>query len=148
MWCWGTAWANTRRHVWPGFSASRAGRGRLFGSLPEGGRMVAVFTDAKHVEEVANEFPRVSVAAYNGPNTVLSGPGADLEQIVSDGGNDGILCTWLETSHAFHSELLDPVLGEFESYAAQLEFATPTLPLVCNRTGAVLTPQTPIDAPY
>ncbi len=35
-----------------------AERGRLFGSLPEGGRMVAVFTDAKHVEEVASEFPR------------------------------------------------------------------------------------------
>ena len=60
-----------------------AERGRLFGSLPEGGRMVAVFTDAKHVEEVAGEFPRVSVAAYNGPNTVLSGPGEDLEQIVA-----------------------------------------------------------------
>ncbi len=28
-----------------------AERGRMFGSLPEGGRMVAVFTDAKHVEE-------------------------------------------------------------------------------------------------
>ena len=60
-----------------------AERGRLFGSLPDGGRMVAVFADAKYVEEIANEFPRVSVAAYNGPNTVLSGPGADLEQIVA-----------------------------------------------------------------
>ena len=58
-----------------------AERGRMFGSLPEGGRMVAVFTDAKHVEEIASEFPRVSVGAYNGPNTVLSGPGEDLEQI-------------------------------------------------------------------
>ena len=66
-----------------------AERGRLFGSLPEGGRMVAVFTDAKHVEEVADEFPRVSVAAYNGPNTVLSGPGEDLEQIVARFGDDG-----------------------------------------------------------
>ena len=63
-------------------------------------------------------------------------------------GDEGIRCTWLETSHAFHSELLDPVLDEFESYAAQLEFAVPTLPLVCNRTGAVLTAQTPLDAQY
>jgi acyl transferase domain-containing protein len=55
-----------------------AERGRLFGSLPAGGRMVAVFTDPKHVEQVAGEFPRVSVGAYNGPNTVLSGPGEDL----------------------------------------------------------------------
>ena len=60
-----------------------AERGRLFGSLPEGGRMVAVFADAKHVEEIAGEFPRVSVGAYNGPNTVLSGPGEDLEQVVA-----------------------------------------------------------------
>jgi acyl transferase domain-containing protein/acyl carrier protein len=125
-----------------------AERGRLFGSLPDGGRMVAVFADAKHVEEIANEFPRVSVAAYNGPNAVLSGPGADLEQIVARCGNDGIRCSWLETSHAFHSELLEPVLGEFESYAARLQFAVPTLPLVCNRTGAVLTAETPLDAQY
>ncbi|WAJ43665.1 SDR family NAD(P)-dependent oxidoreductase [Mycobacterium sp. Aquia_216] len=125
-----------------------AQRGRMFGSLPEGGRMVAVFTDAKHVEEIAGEFPRVSVGAYNGPNTVLSGPGEDLEQVVARFADDGIRCTWLETSHAFHSELLDPVLDEFESYAAQLEFAAPTLPLVCNRTGTVLTAQTPLDAGY
>ncbi len=125
-----------------------AERGRLFGGLPDGGRMVAVFADAKYVEEIANDFPRVSVAAYNGPNTVLSGPGADLEQIVARGGSDGIRCSWLETSHAFHSELLEPVLGEFESYAARLQFAVPTLPLVCNRTGAVLTAETPLDAQY
>lgn len=125
-----------------------AERGRMFGSLPEGGRMVAVFTDAKHVEQNAGEFPRVSVGAYNGPNTVLSGPGEDLERIVERFADEGIRCTWLQTSHAFHSELLDPILDEFESYAAQLQFATPTIPLVCNRTGAVLTGQTPIDAQY
>ncbi len=125
-----------------------AERGRMFGSLPEGGRMVAVFADPKHVEAVSGEFPRVSVAAYNGPNTVLSGPGEDLEQIVAKFGDEGTRCTWLQTSHAFHSELLDPVLDEFESYAAQLRFAAPTMPLVCNRTGAVLTAQTPLDAQY
>ena len=125
-----------------------AERGRLFGSLPAGGRMVAVFTDATQVEQAASDHPRVSVAAYNGPNTVLSGPGEDLEPIVARFSEDGIRCTWLETSHAFHSELLEPVLDEFESYAAQLTFNVPTLPLVCNRTGAVLTADTPLDARY
>jgi acyl transferase domain-containing protein/NADPH:quinone reductase-like Zn-dependent oxidoreductase/acyl carrier protein len=125
-----------------------AERGRLFGNLPEGGRMAAVFADAQQVERAADEFPRVSVAAYNGPNTVLSGPGVDLEQIVARFSGDGIRCTWLDTSHAFHSELLDPALDEFESYAKGFEFAVPTLPLVCNRTGAVLTAETPLDAQY
>ncbi len=125
-----------------------AERGRLFGSLPEGGRMVAVFADAQKVERVAEEFPHISVAAYNGPNTVLSGPGADLEEIVAKLTGDGLRCTWLDTSHAFHSELLDPVLDEFETYAKGFEFAVPYLPLVCNRTGAVLTADTPLDAQY
>ncbi|MGA8328579.1 MAG: SDR family NAD(P)-dependent oxidoreductase, partial [Mycobacterium sp.] len=125
-----------------------AERGRLFGSLPEGGRMVAVFAEPKRVEEVANEFPRVSVGAYNGPNTVLSGPGEDLKEVVTKFGEDGIRCSWLHTSHAFHSELLEPVLGEFEAYASQFTFAVPTLPLVCNRTGAILTAETPLDAQY
>ncbi len=125
-----------------------AERGRMFGSLPEGGRMVAVFTDAKLVEQLAADQPRVSVAAYNGPNTVLSGPGEELEALVARFAGDGIRCTWLETSHAFHSELLDPVLDEFEAYAGQLAYAPPIVPLVCNRTGAVLTAQTPLDAAY
>src|SRR5262249_14729795 len=60
----------------------------------------------------------------------------------------GIRCTWLDTSHAFHSELLEPALDEFESYARGFEFAVPTLPLVCNRTGAVITAETPLDAKY
>jgi acyl transferase domain-containing protein/NADPH:quinone reductase-like Zn-dependent oxidoreductase/acyl carrier protein len=125
-----------------------AERGRLFGSLPTGGRMVAVFADPKLVEQVAGEFPKVSIGAYNGPNTVLSGPGEDLEQVVAKFSEDGVRCTWLETSHAFHSELLEPVLDEFEAFASQFEFAVPTLPLVCNRTGAILATDTPLDAQY
>lgn len=125
-----------------------AERGRLFGSLPAGGRMVAVFANPQYVEDAAEAFPRVSVGAYNGRNTVLSGPGEDLEQIVANCSQDGARCTWLETSHAFHSELLDPVLDEFEAFAAQFDYAVPTRPLVCNRTGAVLTADTPIDALY
>ena len=125
-----------------------AERGRLFGSLPAGGRMVAVFADPEYVERAAAEFPRVSVGAYNGRNTVLSGPAEDLDQIVAACSQEGTRCTWLETSHAFHSELLDPVLDEFESYAGQFSFAAPTMPLVCNRTGTVLTTETPIDGQY
>ncbi|MDA4110886.1 type I polyketide synthase [Mycolicibacterium holsaticum] len=125
-----------------------AERGRLFGELPEGGRMVAVFAAAEQVERAAEGLPQVSVAAYNGPNTVLSGPAANLEQIVAKLEGAGIRCKWLDTSHAFHSVLLEPALDEFESYAQGFDFAVPTLPLVCNRTGAVLTAETPLDAQY
>ncbi|MDT5008395.1 MAG: hypothetical protein QOH57_12, partial [Mycobacterium sp.] len=125
-----------------------AERGRLFGSLPSGGRMVAAFAPAERVESMTDEFPRLSVAAYNGANTVLSGPVQDLDQAVAALTADGVRCDWLDTSHAFHSALLDPVLDEFESYASRLEFGSPQRILVCNRTGDALGRNVKLDGAY
>ena len=125
-----------------------AERGRLFGDLPAGGRMSAIFADPDRVERLTDEFPSLSVAAYNGANTVLSGPGADLERAVAQLTADGVRCDWLETSHAFHSSLLDPALDEFESYANGFEFGSPQRILVCNRTGAALGRNAKLDGPY
>ncbi|ABM11838.1 amino acid adenylation domain [Mycolicibacterium vanbaalenii PYR-1] len=125
-----------------------AERGRLFANLPSGGRMLAVFADPDRVERCTAEHSRLSVAAYNGANTVLSGPAPDLEQVHAELTAAGSRCDWLDTSHAFHSALVDPALDEFESFAAQFEYRAPKLTLVCNRTGKVLTRQTRLDAPY
>ena len=125
-----------------------AERGRLFGSLPAGGRMVAVFAAPERVESLTDEFPSLSVAAYNGANTVLSGPRNDLDQAVARLTADGVRCDWLDTSHAFHSALLDPILDEFESYANRFNFSPPQRILVCNRTGATLGTSAKLDGSY
>jgi amino acid adenylation domain-containing protein len=125
-----------------------AARGRLFGSLPTGGRMMAIFAEPDKVDECAAEYPRLSVAAYNGVNTVLSGPAEDVQHAAAAFLEAGIRCEWLETSHAFHSALLDPVLDEFESYASNVAYSPPQLTLVCNRSGEVLTRHTVLDASY
>src|SRR5260370_12021692 len=98
--------------------------------------MVGVCAAAERVEGLTDEFPSLSVAAYNGANTVLSGPAQDLERAVAALAADGVRCDWLETSHAFHSALLDPILDEFQSYAEQLNFSTPQRILIDNRTAA------------
>lgn len=125
-----------------------AERGRLFGSLPSGGRMVAVFTAAERVERLTDEAPSLSVAAYNGANTVLSGPAADLERAVAALSADGVRCDWLDTSHAFHSALLDPILDEFEAYAGGFDFAAPQRILIDNRTGTALGRSVKLDGAY
>ncbi|MGH3642300.1 MAG: type I polyketide synthase, partial [Mycobacterium sp.] len=125
-----------------------AERGRLFGSLPAGGRMVAAFAAAERVESLTDEFPSLSVAAYNGANTVLSGPAGELDQAVARLTADGVRCDWLDTSHAFHSALLDPILDEFESYAQRFNFAPPQRILIDNRTGAALGRSVKLDGAY
>ena len=125
-----------------------AERGRLFGSLPAGGRMVAAFAAAERVEKMTDEFPTLSVAAYNGANTVLSGPAADLEQAVARLTADSVRCDWLDTSHAFHSALLDPILDEFETFADQFKYASPQRMLIDNRTGAAIGRSLKLDGNY
>src|SRR5882757_7925893 len=125
-----------------------AERGRLFGGLPADGRMVAVFTAAERVEDLTDQFPSLSVAAYNGTKNVLSGPARDLERAVAGLVGDGVRCDWLDTSHAFHSALLDPILDEFESYAQRFNFAPPQRILIDNRTGAALGRSVKLDGAY
>ena len=61
---------------------------------------------------------------------------------------DGVRCDWLDTSHAFHSALLDPILDEFESYAERFNFTTPQRILIDNRTGAALGRSVKLDGAY
>ena len=121
--------ARTQRR--PVFGGLRGGRVQPRGRRPAAGRAGPPLRQicpraggcarssptADRVERLTDEFPSLSVAAYNGANTVLSGPAADLEQAVAELTDDGARCDWLDTSHAFHSALLDPALDEFESYA-------------------------------
>ncbi len=110
--------------------------------------MAAIFAAADRVERLTDEYPSLSVAAYNGANTVLSGPGGDLERAVARLTADGVRCDWLDTSHAFHSALLDPALDAFETYADQFTFAAPQRILVCNRTGTALGRTAKLDGAY
>ncbi|WP_406601722.1 type I polyketide synthase [Lentzea sokolovensis] len=91
-------------------------RGRLMQALPEGGVMIAVQAS----EEDVLPLPEgVALAAVNGPNAVvLSGE----EHAVTEIAKKFAKTKRLNTSHAFHSALMEPMLAEF---AAALDGLTP-----------------------
>src|SRR5262249_1775191 len=99
--------------------------------LPAGGAMAAVFADAARVAAAIVGYPDVAIAAVNGPhNTVISGPEPALQRILERLSHDQVGAQRLVVSHAFHSPLMDPMLDEFAYLAAQVSYATPTLPFV------------------
>lgn len=120
-----------------------AARGRLMQALPAGGGMVAVQANESQVRTVLDHLtgpcPTLAIATINGPvNTVVAGRLDELEQLTARLLDEGFASKPLLVSHAFHSPLLDPMLDELERIASGLRFEEPRLPLVSNRTGALI----------
>lgn len=89
-----------------------AARGRLMQQMPAGS-MLAVSLSEQKVIPFLNE--QVSLAAVNGPATcVVSGPTEAIDALQSLLEKDGAPCRRLHTSHAFHSVMMEPMLGQFK----------------------------------
>ncbi|MBU8897887.1 SDR family NAD(P)-dependent oxidoreductase [Corallococcus sp. M34] len=114
-----------------------ATRARLMQSLPAGGAMAAVSTDAVTAEALLSKHGRrVSLAAINGPRSVvLSGDEDAVRDCLAELARDGKRGTLLRVSHAFHSARMDPILDAFERAVAKVRLQPPSIPLISNVSG-------------
>ncbi|MRH92328.1 SDR family NAD(P)-dependent oxidoreductase [Nocardia sp. SYP-A9097] len=114
-----------------------AARGRLMDALDEGGAMLAVEAGEADVSEWLTEVAGVAtVAAVNGPRSVVvSGAAGALTDFAAAATAAGARTTWLTVSHAFHSPLMEPMLGEFARVCAGLTYYAPVLAILSNVTG-------------
>ncbi|MEW6405184.1 MAG: beta-ketoacyl synthase N-terminal-like domain-containing protein, partial [Chloroflexota bacterium] len=127
-----------------------AERARLMGSLPQNGKMAAVFANAVQVAAVLKPYEaQVSIAATNGPgNTVISGESTAVQAALDELTKLGIASKLLTVSHAFHSPLMDSILDEFEATARQIRFSNSRIPFISNLTGGILERAQIADATY
>ncbi len=117
-----------------------AARGRLMGSLPAGGAMVAVqASEAEALESLVDidEVERcVAVAAVNGPSSiVLSGDEGVVLRLASVWEERGRRVRRLSVSHAFHSPRMNGMLEEFMQVAEAVSFEYPRIPVASNLGG-------------
>ncbi len=123
-----------------------ARRGALMQSMPPG-RMLVVRADLDECEEYLN--PEVCLAAANAPGLiVLAGPELQIEDVKRRLADNEIASTVLQTSHAFHSRMMEPIVGEFAAYVGALSRKRPSMPIYSTMTGKLLSPEEALDPLY
>ena len=120
-------------------------RGRLMGEM-QPGTMLSVAADAADLPALP---AGVSIAALNGPKLVVVAGApeavAAYEAVLTQA---GIGARRLQTSHAFHSAMMEPMLPEFRTAAAAVAFKRPTVPVVSSLTGALVTGSDVMDPDF
>jgi phthiocerol/phenolphthiocerol synthesis type-I polyketide synthase E len=126
-----------------------AARGRLMQGLPAGGMLSVPLSEAEVVPLLASYGGRLALAAVNGPALcVVAGPleaVAALEERLAAG---DVPARRLHTSHAFHSQMMEPIVEEFAGLVRRVKRSAPQIPYVSNVTGTWITAEEATDPRY
>jgi len=123
-----------------------AERGRMMQSIPSGA-MLAVELTARQVERRIG--PPLSLAAENGPSScVVAGPTEAIEEFAGALARDEIPARRLNVSHAFHSQMMEPIIEPFAERVSRVELNEPKIPFLSNVSGAWIDPREAADPQY
>jgi acyl transferase domain-containing protein len=123
-----------------------AGRARLV-QQQSPGSMLAVRLAENDVAAYLNGH--LSLAAVNSPSLcVVSGPDTAIDELQQQLRTRGIAAQRLHTSHAFHSPMMEPVLGPLTDLVRKIRLKPPRIPYVSNLTGDWITAEQALDPGY
>ena len=121
-------------------------RGNLMKKVDEGAMLAVAQSEAEVIPRINDGL---SLAAVNGPEQcVISGPTAAITALRERLKREGIASHQLETSHAFHSGAIDPILDLFMEWVGKKQLRPPQIPLISNVTGTWLTEREATDPAY
>lgn len=93
--------------------------------------------------------PEVELAADNGPlATVVAGPTAAVDAFAATLAQRGVMARRLETSHAFHSAMMDPAVAPFEHEVRAVRLKPPHIAIFSTLTGQVLSGEEATSTAY
>jgi amino acid adenylation domain-containing protein len=123
-----------------------AQRGRLMQGVPAGAMLAVALPEA---EARARCGDTLALAAVNGPElAVIAGPISAVEALQQQLTGDGVHASRLHTSHAFHSQMVEPILPAFERCVAEVSLRAPKIPYLSNVTGGWADPTEVTSAVY
>lgn len=123
-----------------------AERARMIQELPYGS-MLAIPLPQDKVTPLLND--KLSIAAINGPSIcVISGPLAAIAEMESYLEEEGLAYRRLQTTHAFHSKMMEPISKQFIELVKKLSLSPPQIPYISTVTGDWVKPADATNPAY
>jgi acyl transferase domain-containing protein/acyl carrier protein len=121
-------------------------RGKLMQAM-EPGAMLAVHLSEQQLREWMPVG--LDIAAVNGPEQcTVAGSLVMIDAFAASLQKQNIVAKPLQTSHAFHSAMMEPMLNDYERVLGEIEFRRPQLPYLSNVTGTWITDAQAMDRRY
>ena len=123
-----------------------AQRAKMIANLP-GGAMLAVALSEQDIQPYLNE--QLSLAVINAPRTcVLAGSFQAIATLETRLNEQDIVHRRVETTHAFHSVMLEPLREELTALARSIPLHPPRIPYISDVTGTWITDEQATDPAY
>lgn len=121
-------------------------RGKLLQSLPTG-TMISLEATKEEIKPYLGNG--ISVAAENSEfHYVLSGSQEAMLHCEKQLARDGRKYNILKTSHGFHSEMVEPIMDQFQQELEKYNRKPPVLPYLSNVTGAYIKAEEAVSSKY
>jgi acyl transferase domain-containing protein len=121
-------------------------RGNLMKKITGGAMLAVAQSEADVARRLAGEL---FLAAVNSPEQcVVSGSAGAVKALQERLKKEGVACHRLDTSHAFHSSAMDPIMEAFVEIVRAKQLHPPQIPIVSNVTGAWLKDDEATDPHY
>ena len=123
-----------------------ARRAQMIQTLP-GGAMLAAPLSPAEIEPLLDED--LSLAATNGPALCVVAGGTDaIARLEKKLAARDLVYRRLQTTHAFHSRMMEPTVTAFVELFKQIKLQPPRIPFVSNVTGTWITDEQATDPTY
>ncbi|MEM8677561.1 MAG: SDR family oxidoreductase [Cyanobacteria bacterium P01_G01_bin.67] len=123
-----------------------AKRAQMIQDLPSGS-MLAVPLSEEEVRPLLGD--KLSLSAINGAKLcVIAGDTDAVEELADQLTEQGLACRHLPTSHAFHSQMMEPIASPFTKLVKTVSLNPPQIPYLSNVTGTWITEAEATDPSY
>ena len=124
-------------------------RGKLMQEMPAGSMLSISLSQKETASFLQSHRIDADIAVINGPaKTVVSGHNDTIGQLETRLEQEGIVFRRLHTSHAFHSQMMEPMLDRFAEVTRTIALNPPRIPYLSNLTGTWITEKDLKDPDY